>query len=89
MSTKSVPTLYEWAGGMAALERLTNHFHARVREDEMLSPVFAQMHSETTDFLDVAFRRADLIRHLTSDRARDTQSAWRQAGRDLEQLPVR
>ena len=27
MSAKSIPTLYEWAGGMAALERLTNHFY--------------------------------------------------------------
>jgi truncated hemoglobin YjbI len=44
MNTKSVPTLYEWAGGMAALERLTNHFYDRVRQDKMLSPVFAQMH---------------------------------------------
>jgi hemoglobin len=35
MTVKSVPTLYEWAGGMAALERLTNHFYRRVRQDEM------------------------------------------------------
>jgi hemoglobin len=46
MDSKSVPTLYEWAGGMAALERLTDHFYGCVRQDEMLSPVFAQMHGE-------------------------------------------
>jgi len=49
--TKSVPTLYEWAGGMAALERLTNHFYDRVRHDEMLSPVFAQMHGDHPQFV--------------------------------------
>jgi hemoglobin len=51
MNTESVPTLYEWAGGMAALERLTNHFYGRVREDEILSPVFAQMHGEHPRFV--------------------------------------
>jgi hemoglobin len=51
MHTKSVPTLYEWAGGMAALERLTNHFYGRVRQDEILSSVFAQMHGEHPQFV--------------------------------------
>jgi Bacterial-like globin len=51
MNTKSVPTLYEWAGGMASLERLTNHFYERVRQDEMLSPVFPQMHGEHPRFV--------------------------------------
>ncbi len=39
----SVPTLYEWAGGEEALDRLTEAFYARVREDELLAPVFAHM----------------------------------------------
>jgi len=43
VSNKPVPTLYEWAGGMPALERLTEHFYNRVRQDEMLAPVFAHM----------------------------------------------
>jgi hemoglobin len=51
MNTESVPTLYEWAGGMAGLGRLTNHFYGRVREDEILSPVFAQMHGEHPRFV--------------------------------------
>jgi hemoglobin len=51
MNTKSVPTLYEWAGGMASPERLTNHFDERVRQDEMLSPVFAQMQGEHPRFV--------------------------------------
>jgi hemoglobin len=51
MSTESVPTLYEWVGGIAALERLTQHFYGRVREDEMLSPIFAQMHGDHPRFV--------------------------------------
>ena len=37
------PTLYEWAGGGAAFERLTEAFYQRVREDDVLAPVFANM----------------------------------------------
>ena len=51
MSSESFPTLYEWAGGMAALERLTNHFYGQVRQDEMLSPIFAQMHGDHPRFV--------------------------------------
>ena len=39
----AVPTLYEWAGGAPALTRLTEVFYARVRADEVLAPVFAEM----------------------------------------------
>jgi hemoglobin len=39
----AVPTLYEWAGGAPALTRLTEAFYARVRADELLAPVFAEM----------------------------------------------
>jgi hemoglobin len=38
-----VPTLYEWAGGAAAFERLTEAFYGRVRQDEILAPLFAGM----------------------------------------------
>lgn len=38
-----VPTLYEWAGGAAALERLTTIFYRRVRQDDLLQPLFAGM----------------------------------------------
>jgi hemoglobin len=34
------PTLYEWAGGHEALERLIEAFYDRVEDDELLSPVF-------------------------------------------------
>lgn len=37
------PTLYEWAGGGAAFERLTEVFYREVVKDEVLAPVFAHM----------------------------------------------
>jgi len=46
MATKPIPTLFEWAGGMPALERLTQRFYDKVRQDQMLAPIFAQMSSE-------------------------------------------
>ena len=42
----STPTLYEWAGGMPAFERLTSLFYGRVKDDELLAPVFAHMNAE-------------------------------------------
>ena len=37
------PTLYEWAGGAEAFERLTEVFYGKVREDDLLEPVFRHM----------------------------------------------
>ncbi|MFI2287957.1 globin domain-containing protein [Streptomyces niveus] len=37
------PTLYDWAGGGEAFERLFHRFYELVRADELLSPVFAGM----------------------------------------------
>ncbi|WP_030273153.1 group II truncated hemoglobin [Streptomyces sp. NRRL B-24484] len=37
----STPTLYAWAGGAPALERLFTRFYERVDEDALLAPVFA------------------------------------------------
>ncbi|MDH6141607.1 hemoglobin [Kitasatospora sp. GP30] len=37
----STPTLYEWAGGQPAMERLFTRFYQRVDEDPLLAPVFA------------------------------------------------
>jgi hemoglobin len=34
------PTLYEWAGGGEAIERLINAFYDRVERDELISPFF-------------------------------------------------
>ena len=43
MSSAPPPTRYEWAGGADAFERLTHAFYARVREDDVLAPVFEHM----------------------------------------------
>ena len=40
MTAKAPPTLYEWAGGAEAFERLINAFYDRVENDELLSPLF-------------------------------------------------
>ena len=43
MTTTSVPTLYDWVGGSAALNRLTARFYEHVARDTLLAPVFAHM----------------------------------------------
>ncbi len=35
------PTLFEWAGGDVAFERLINFFYDRVERDELISPLFS------------------------------------------------
>jgi hemoglobin len=37
------PTLYEWAGGSEALNRLTEAFYAKVAKDDLIGPLFAGM----------------------------------------------
>jgi hemoglobin len=39
----TIPSLYEWAGGSAAFERLTEAFYATVVDDELIGPLFAGM----------------------------------------------
>jgi hemoglobin len=34
------PTLYEWAGGQPAIERMINRFYDRVERDDLISPFF-------------------------------------------------
>lgn len=40
---KEIPTLYQWAGGVEALEKLTKVFYDKVLKDELLYPVFKNM----------------------------------------------
>ena len=35
-----VPTLYDWAGGRTAIERMINRFYDRVEGDDLISPLF-------------------------------------------------
>ena len=44
--TSHVPTLYEWIGGLPALNRLTERFYERVRHDPILAPILAEMSGE-------------------------------------------
>ena len=39
----SPPSLYQWAGGMPAIERLMDIFYRKVRADGLLAPLFAHM----------------------------------------------
>lgn len=43
---QSVPTLYEWAGGMPVFEKLTLRFYDKVLKDELLGPIFKHMSEE-------------------------------------------
>ncbi|TWO69819.1 globin [Caenimonas sedimenti] len=43
MPEQNVPTLYEWLGGIEALDRLSTRFYERVKSDALLGPVFAHM----------------------------------------------
>jgi hemoglobin len=45
-TSATIPTLYEWLGGIEALERLTTRFYERVRDDAILAPVFQHMGTE-------------------------------------------
>lgn len=42
----TIPTLYEWAGGMPVFEQLTERFYTKVLADELLEPVFRHMSPE-------------------------------------------
>jgi hemoglobin len=56
----AAPTLYEWAGGLEALTRLTTHFYsAVVPNDEVLAPVFAAMPADHAQH--VAFFLAEVL----------------------------
>jgi hemoglobin len=43
MNDVKIPTLYEWAGGLPALEELSAVFYRRVAQDSLLAPLFARM----------------------------------------------
>ena len=47
----SVPSLYEWLGGAAALDRLTSAFYTEVLKDELLYPLFKDMDKHHPHFV--------------------------------------
>ncbi|MGH8081534.1 MAG: group II truncated hemoglobin, partial [Lysobacter sp.] len=46
MPDPSIPTLYQWSGGLEALQALTVRFYQHVKLDALLGPVFAHMGDE-------------------------------------------
>jgi hemoglobin len=46
MNNPPAPTLYEWLGGIDALNRLTTRFYENVKADALLAPVFAHMSAD-------------------------------------------
>ena len=40
---KKTPTLYEWAGGSAVIQKLIIKFYDKVVQDEILKPIFQEM----------------------------------------------
>lgn len=47
----SVPSLYDWAGGAPAFERLTEAFYEQVLNDDLLAPLFAHMDAHHPAFV--------------------------------------
>ena len=43
MTDTHPPSLYEWAGGLTKFDALTDAFYRKVKADDLLGPVFAQM----------------------------------------------
>ena len=43
MPTSDTPTLFDWLGGIDALNRLTTRFYEHVGRDDLLRPVFLHM----------------------------------------------
>lgn len=43
---QNVPTLYDWIGGIAVLEQLTERFYRKVATDEVIGPIFATMDAD-------------------------------------------
>lgn len=46
LENATIPTLFEWAGGMPVFERLTELFYQKVLKDPLLEPVFKHMSPE-------------------------------------------
>jgi hemoglobin len=41
--SNNIPTLYEWAGGISAFEKLMDVFYKKVLNDPLLEPIFKHM----------------------------------------------
>ncbi|MEO8561769.1 MAG: group II truncated hemoglobin [bacterium] len=86
------PTLYEWAGGMPAFERLTKVFYERVLADPLIGPLFAHMNEKhptyVAHFLAEVFKGPEeysaergghhtmLAQHLNKRLTQEQRSRW-------------
>ena len=48
-TSKGMPTLAEWVGGLESLRALTRRFYEKVPQDPLLAPVFARMDPHHAD----------------------------------------
>jgi hemoglobin len=48
-TSKKIPTLAEWVGGLEPLRALTKRFYEKVPQDPLLAPVFARMDPHHAD----------------------------------------
>jgi len=87
-----IPSLEAWAGGAPAIRRMFERFYERIRDDEILAPVFASMdlrHAQhVADFVAEVFggpkaytsaggSHAGMIaRHLGKALTHDQRRAW-------------
>ena len=51
MGDDTIPSLHHWAGGAAALEKLTEIFYRAVKADPLIGPVFAHMDDRHPKFV--------------------------------------
>jgi hemoglobin len=85
---KPVPTLFDWAGGQPAFEKLFTAFYKRVADDAILSPVFQHMSSAHADhvakfvgevfggpklYTDINGSHATMVAHHIGKHLTDTQ----------------
>ena len=81
------PSILEWAGGQAALERLTSTFYGHVLKDPLLAPVFAGMDGEHPQhvalWLAEVFGGPDGARGYTAERGGHPHMAGRHLGRGI------
>ena len=78
------PSIYEWAGGAAALNRLTDVFYGHVLKDPVLAPVFAHMDSRHAEH--VAKWLGEVFggpRDYTADRGGHPHMATKHLGRGI------
>ena len=85
-STNGVPSLFEWIGGMPALEQLTTRFYEKVAKDATLATLFAKMSPDHPKH--VAHFLAEVLRGpavYTEERGGHAHMLSRHLGRMLTQ----